>query len=138
MNLDFAGVNWVAVIAATVAAVVVGFVWYLPQVFGRRWAASIGRDLPAPGDISPMIYVASDVQALVVAYVLTLLIGGLGGASLTDGVLVGFVAWLGFAATTLLSSVLFEGRSWEYWLITAGYTLVASLAMGAIIGVLGA
>jgi hypothetical protein len=138
MTLSFGDLNWIAVVAATVAAVVVGFVWYLPQVFGRRWAASIGRDLPAPGDISPMIYIASVVQALVVAYVLTLIIGGLGGASLTDGVLVGFVAWLGFGATTLLSSVLFEGRSLDYWLITAGYTLVASLAMGAIIGYLGA
>lgn len=138
MTLEFTTLNWVAVIAATVAGIVIGFVWFAPQVFGRQWAAAIGRELPAPGDISPMVYVASVVQALVVAYVLALIINGLGGVTVTDGLVVAFVAWLGFAATTSLNSVLFEGRSWEYLLVTGGYTLVASLVMGGIIGYLGA
>jgi hypothetical protein len=59
-------------------------------------------------------------------------------ASLTDGVIVGFVVWLGFAAVPTLNSVLFEGRGLEYWLINAGFALISILAMGAIIGYLGA
>jgi hypothetical protein len=138
VNLAFTDLNWVAVIAAAVVGIVIGFVWYMPQVFGRRWAAAVGRDLPAPGDVSPTVYVGSVVQALIVAYVLALFINGLGGASLTDGLVVGFLAWLGFFATGAFNTVLFEGRKLEYWLINAGFALVSTVAMGAVIGSLGA
>ena len=42
MALDFA-VNYVAVVGATVAVMVFGFIFFLPQVFGARWMALIGR-----------------------------------------------------------------------------------------------
>jgi hypothetical protein len=135
---DFTGINWLAVIVASVLGVAIGFVWYMPQVFGRRWAAAIGRDLPNSGEVSPAIYLVNVVQALVVAYVLALLISGLGAASLTEGVIVGFVVWLGFAAVPTLNSVLFERRSLEYWMINAGYALVSIVAMAAVIALMGA
>lgn len=72
------------------------------------------------------------------AYVLTLLIGGLGGTSLVDGVVVAFVVWLGFTATATFNAVMYDGRSTEWWLITAGYHLLAFAVMGGIIGYLGA
>ncbi len=138
VTLEFTAVNWIAVIAAAVAGVVIGFVWYMPQVFGRRWAASAGRELPAPGSVSPVVYVGSVVQALVTAYVLALFIGALGANTVVNGLVVGFVAWIGFVATVTINTVLYEGRSVEYWLINAGYSLVSLLVMGAIIGALGA
>ena len=42
MSLDFS-VNYVAVLVATIAVMVFGFVFFLPQVFGARWMALIGR-----------------------------------------------------------------------------------------------
>ena len=135
---EFANVNWVAVIIAAVAGVVIGFIWYLPQVFGRRWAAATGRELPARGDVSRTFYVAGVVQSLVVAYVLALFISALGGASLVDGVVVAALAWIGFVAVGTLNTVLYEGRSLEYWMINAGYALVSLLVMGGIVGYLGA
>ncbi|HVE75608.1 MAG TPA: DUF1761 domain-containing protein, partial [Actinomycetota bacterium] len=35
-------VNWLAVLVATVAAMVLGFLWYGP-VFGRIWLAGMGK-----------------------------------------------------------------------------------------------
>jgi uncharacterized membrane protein YpjA len=138
MVFDFADINWLAVIVAAVLGVAIGFAWYMPQVFGRRWAATIGRDLPDSGAVSPAIYLVNVVQALVVAYVLALLIDGLGVVSLAEGLIVGFVVWLGFAAVPTLNSVLFERRSLEYWVINAGYGLVSILAMAAVIALMGA
>lgn len=138
MVFDFAGINWLAVIVAAVLGVAIGFVWYMPQVFGRRWAATIGRDLPSSAEVSPAIYLVNVVQALVVAYVLALLISGLGVASLAEGIIVGFVVWLGFAAVPALNAVLFERRSLEYWMINAGYALVSIVAMAAVIALMGA
>ncbi len=115
----------------------IGFVYYMPAALGQRWAAAAGRDLPGPDDVNPLLYIGSVVVALLVAYVLALLLRGLGGASLADGLMVGFLVWLGFGATTSLNSVLYEGRSREHWAINNGFLLLSTLAMGAIIGYLG-
>jgi hypothetical protein len=136
VTLDFAGVNWLAVIVAAVAGIVVGFIWYAPPVFGRRWARASGIELPQPGEVQPMTYIGGVVTAAVTAYVLAVLIGGLGAATLADGVIVGVVVWLGFVATWLASGVFFERRSTEWWAINAGQAIVSLATMGAIIGFL--
>lgn len=137
MSLDFAGVNWVAVIAATVAGIVIGFVWYAPQVFGPRWAQATGIELPQPGQVKPATIVGAVVTALVTAYVLAVLSRGLGAATLVDGATVGALVWLGFVATWLASGVFFERRSTEWWALNAGQAIVSLVVMGAIIGSLG-
>jgi hypothetical protein len=132
MSLPFGDPGWLQVIVAAVAGVVIGFVWYMPSVFGRRWAAGAGRELPAAGDVSPVLYLGSVVQGLVIAYVLALLAAAVGADGLGDHLLLAFVVWLGFIAMTTINSVLYEGRSLEYWMITSGYALVSLLVMGAI------
>lgn len=134
MSLDYTGVNWVAVIVAAAANIVIGFIWYMPQVFGTRWSALSGRALPQVGQIPPLTYVYGVVVALVIAYVLAVVEKGLGASGITDGAVVGFLAWLGFVATTSYGSVLWEGRPVEYWMINAGNALVGLVVMGAIIG----
>jgi hypothetical protein len=136
VNLDFVGVNWLAVIVAAVVGIIVGFVWYAPQVFGRRWARASGIELPQPGQVQPITYVGAIVTAALTAYVLAVIIRGLGAASLADGAIVGLVVWLGFVATWLASGVFFERRSTEWWAINAGQAIVSLVIMGAIIGYL--
>jgi hypothetical protein len=136
MSLDFAGVNWVAVVVAAVAGIIVGFVWYAPPVFGRRWARAAGIELPAAGQAQPATYAGAVVIALVTAYVLAVLSQGLGAATLVDGAIVGVLVWLGFVATWFASGVFFERRSGEWWAINAGQAVVSLVVMGAIIGYL--
>jgi hypothetical protein len=136
VTLDFAGVNWLAVIVAAVAGIIVGFIWYAPQVFGRRWARASGIELPEPGQVQPMTYIGGVATAVVTAYVLAVLSRGLGAATLVDGVIVGLVVWLGFVATWLASGVFFERRSTIWWAINAGQAVVSLAIMGAIIGYL--
>ena len=134
MSLDFGAVNWVAVIVATVAGLIIGFVWYAPPVFGRRWAGALGIELPQPGQTQATTYLAAVVTALVTAYVLAVLSRGLGAVTLAEGALVGAVVWLGFVAPYLASGVFFERRSTEWWAINAGQAVVSLVIMGAIIG----
>jgi hypothetical protein len=137
VTLDFAGVNWLAVIVAAVAGIIVGFIWYAPPVFGRRWARASGIELPQPGEVQPMTYIGGVITAAVTAYVLAVLIGGVGATTLVDGVIVAVVVWLGFVATWLASGVFFERRSTEWWAINAGQAIVSLAIMGALIGYLG-
>jgi hypothetical protein len=134
MELSYTGVNWVAVIVATVAYSVIGFVWFSRQAFGLRWAASTGRELPPPSQVPVTSLVGSVVAGLVTAYVLAVIAHAVGAATLADGAILGFLAWLGFSATPGLGSVLFEGRSTTWFAIAAGYWLVSLVVMGAIIG----
>lgn len=74
------------------------------------------------------------VTVLVTAYTLALLARAVGAASIIDGAILGFVAWLGFVATWTLSAVTFERKPWVYWYLNAGQGLVALVVMGAVIG----
>jgi hypothetical protein len=134
MELSYGGVSWLAVIVAAIANIVIGFIWYLPQVFGSRWSALSGLPLPTPTKVPPMTIVAGVVVALVAAYVLALVEQLAGAKGLADGAVLGFLAWIGFVATTSYASVLWEGRPIAYWAINAGSLLVGFVVMGAIIG----
>lgn len=132
MNLDFSGVNWVGIIVAVIVSSVIGFVWFLPQVFGARLAAVTGGP-PRPARVPPATIVSATILRLVMAYVLALVIVGLRAVTVTEGAIVGFVVWLGFAATTLFAGVLWEGRPVTYWVIVAGNELIGLVVMGAVL-----
>jgi hypothetical protein len=131
---DWTNVPWLGVLLAAVAGIVIGFVWYMPQVFGRRWANAAGVQLPE-GMPPAMTLVAGVVIALVTAYVLALFVTATGATDVVGGAIVGAVAWLGFVATWGANTVFYENRSWEYFGVNAGYSLLAMVVMGAIIGV---
>ncbi|HSX25238.1 MAG TPA: DUF1761 domain-containing protein, partial [Candidatus Andersenbacteria bacterium] len=61
----------------------------------------------------------------------------MGAISLSDGVMIGFFAWLGFAAPLLLGSVLWEGKSYKLYTLNAGYNLVQFVIIGAIVTLWG-
>jgi hypothetical protein len=125
---DWTHVNWLAVVIATVANIVIGYVWYMPMVFGKRWEAAAGRTIAA---VAPAMYAVLVVTSLLVAYGLALLFGGIG---VVNGAIWGALIWLYFVATITAGAVLFEGRSWMYWAIVNGYWLLALVVMGGIVG----
>lgn len=55
------GVSWLAVIIGAVAAFVLGWLWYSPMLFGKKWAEGIGADL---GKASEMPLAAMLAQAI--------------------------------------------------------------------------
>jgi hypothetical protein len=132
---DYTAVNWLAVVVAAIAALVIGTVWYLPALFGNRWAALIGRDIAARP--SPALYVIAIIGSLITAYVLALVLEVVmqarGPVSLVDGIFIGIVAWAGFQATSQAVGGAFEGRPWTLWAINAGNGLVSLAVMGGIL-----
>lgn len=112
-------VNLVSVFLAAVASMVVGFVWYGP-LFGKAWSKLSGHKDMGDKKEMPKTYGILFVASMVAAYVLSML-----GADLMTA----FWVWLGFQATLLLHSVLFEGKSWNLYFLNAGHQLVSLLAM---------
>ena len=127
-------VNWLAVLVAALAKFVIGGVWYSPPVFGPRWGAIVA--------VSPEAFKARMVPAmvtdllasLVLAWVLANVLKFTGATGLVPGVRVSFFLWLGFVATPLLSTTVYEGRPLALFLVNGAYWLVSIMVMGAVIG----
>ena len=62
---DYSAVNWLAVIIAAVANIVISTVWYLPQVFGKQWSTLLGREMNTGGN--PMLYAIAIIGSLISA-----------------------------------------------------------------------
>ena len=126
------GINYLAVIVAAIAAVVIGILYYGVAGFGDRLARLNGMT-PRTGPPSPMQFAIGIAVALLNAWVLALLSLNLGGTSIADGILLGALVWLGFGATLKAAQVSFEGRSWNAWLIAGVHDLLIQVVMAVIV-----
>jgi len=131
--VDFGSINWWAVLLATVAAHVIGVVWYAPPVFGNRWMAALGKSREQLGDpVKPMV--VRFFLTLVVASVLAAVIVRFGAVTWIEGAVVGFVLSVGLVGTSLLSDWMFCGFNMRPYWIQAGHKAVCFTLIGAILG----
>ena len=134
MAVNF-GVNYVAIVVAAVVALVIGFVWYSPRVFGARWMAYLGTTQAQLGNPGPTGMAVGVVASLLNAWVLAVLSLNLGAKSLTDGFLLGVLAWLGFMATITAAQISFEKKPWGLWVLNNAHNLLVQVIMAAIVTV---
>jgi hypothetical protein len=139
--MTFMNINLLAVLAAAVATMVVGFLWYSPLLFARPWMVAMGYD---PEDKSRMkeiqksagkSYAISFVASLVSAFVLAKIIYVTTVDTALYGMKVGFAVWLGFVTTVQLTAKVFGNQSTKLYLINTGYQLICYLVMGVILAV---
>jgi hypothetical protein len=57
-----ASLNWLAVVAATLALYLLGGLWYSPALFGPRWRAGVGFAPPRPEQRRRVPETAEDVE----------------------------------------------------------------------------
>ena len=136
-SMDFAGINYLAVLVAALASFFVGWPWYM--IFGKSWAKALGKDPDNPPKPEPKPFIVLGLCLLVMAYVLAGFIGHLGQGQVTirNGIISGLFAWAGFVVTTMAVNYTFQGRPLSLTLIDAGHYLVVLIVMGAIIGWFG-
>ena len=132
--MEFAGINYLAIVAAAIAGFMVGGVWY--TVLGNAWAAALGK---TKGDFKPEAkpFIIGIICLLIMAYVLSGLIGHLGEVTLARGMISGLFVWGGFVMTSLVMNHGFQKAKLSLTLIDGGHWLVVLVVMGAIIGYLG-
>jgi Protein of unknown function (DUF1761) len=139
--MNVMGINLWSVLAAAVATMVLGFLWYSPLLFARPWMVLMGYDPEDKAKLAEMqkgagkMYALSFLASLVSALVLAKIIAITTVNSALYGMKVGFAVWLGFVTTVQLTNVLFAKQPAKLYLINTGYQLVCYLAMGAILAV---
>jgi len=133
-------VNWVAIVLAVVAAMVIGFIWYSKSVFGAVWMQLAGLDEAKMkkkmlgGMLSAVI--GSLLTAYILAHVTFLAHAFFKQSYFMDAVNTAFWLWLGISATTLAIHNSFEQKPWKLTALAMGNRLATLLAMGMIIGLL--
>ena len=132
MTVDF-GVNYLAVIVAAIVAVIIGVVYYGPPAIASAVARAIGWTRATAARPAPAQMATGVVVALVNAWVLAVLALNLGGSSITDGIVLGILMWLGFIATVTAALVAFEGRSWSWWTVENIHHVIVQAVIGAIV-----
>lgn len=132
-------INWLATALAIVVGMAVAGMWY-GKAFVVVWWKLTGI---APEDSKKasrrnmvQLFIANSVTAVGLAIGIGIAAAAFSDDSVWLALLVGFVAWLTFSATTLLQHNAFELKPPKLTFINSSYQLVLFLAMALVIGLL--
>jgi hypothetical protein len=127
-------INYLAVLAATVSAFVIGGLWFSPLMFQKAWLAANGFSEADVQKGSPgKIYGGAFVLTLVMAANLAAFVGR-PDTTLAWGATAGALTGAGWVLPGIGVVALFERRPLAYTLVNGGYWAVALTVMGAILG----
>jgi hypothetical protein len=132
-------VNYLAVLVGGIITMALGAFWYSPAGFGTLWQKLSGvtdeKIAQAKQGGMGKLYAANFVAALVMAFVLAHVVVAFEATTVPQGMQAGFWIWLGFIATTMLGTVLWDGKPFKLYAINAGYYFVSLLIVGSLLAV---
>jgi len=153
------GFNYLAILAASIAPILLGFIWYNPKCFGNVWMreAEMTEAKINAGNMAIIFGVSLLLSILLASFIPFLVVHDVGIYGITGGQMDGattqaFLAeWGGsyrtfghgaahgamagifFALPVLAINALFERKSWKYILINVTYWVLCLTIMGSII-----
>lgn len=126
-------VGWPAVFVATVAAFLLGGLWYSKAMFGAAWMQEVGLTEEAMNSANMRrTFAGTIVLQILAAIALSIFLGA--DSTWRTGLTTGLVVGLFWIATAYGVTYLFEQRSVRLFLINAGYYVVLYAIIGTIIG----
>lgn len=134
-------INYLAVLVATIATFIIGFVWYTPM-FGKAWAKEMGFSMdrkPTSGELTKGL-VLNLIGNFFMAYVFAhnndawSFVPGMDAMSMAGRISSAAIfTWLGFFVPQDLNKVAWGGKSWKLFFIDTGYHLVMLYVAAAIL-----
>jgi TRAP-type C4-dicarboxylate transport system permease small subunit len=118
--MDFALINWAAVVVGTIAAFALGMIWFSPKMFGKSWSAgSHNIEPPASPPVAAMViqFAGTAVLALVV------------GMTETNEAIMTAIGAILAVALIVAGMDLFSQKSGKATMVDAGYVLAAGALM---------
>ena len=130
-------INYWAILVSAVASFILGYLWYSPLLFGKPWMKMMGfthqsmEEAKKKGMVK--LYLGNFIATLIMVYILSHFVDYAQAKTITDGLQLGLWVWLGFIATLLFGSLLWEGKPFKLFLINSGYRLVELLIVASIL-----
>jgi Protein of unknown function (DUF1761) len=133
--MDLLSYNWLAIILAAISSFALGFIWYLPQVFGKIWQrlAGLSDEAIRRGNLFTIFGSAFGLSIIMSAILYPMV----EGRTFLEGFTLGLVLGVGFLACSMGINYLYQRKSIVLWLIDAGYQVLSLALMGGIIAVMG-
>jgi hypothetical protein len=133
--MESGSVNFLSILVAAAAYMILGAVWYSPVLFGNSWMRLIGKTKEQVAkDFSPINYFWALVTSFVAAYGIARIMVWSGRQSVSDGIVVGLLAGVCFVLTTMGVNDIFEGRSKGLTVVNALYHIAGFIVVGIIVG----
>lgn len=117
---------------SAIASFIIGWFWYSKRFFGDIWKREIGFSNDSGGNNKIAMFKSMSIgflADLVKAFCLLFLTFALG----INQFFLSLLIWVGFIIPPVLSSVLYEKRSWTLFFISSGYQLVSLMAISFIL-----
>ena len=133
-NSDF---SLFGVYVAALAGMAVGFVWYSPGVFGKKWIALMGiseaecKENKKKGMFKTLLL--AYVNLLIMAFVMEYVFVAVQAKTLGDAFWISVLIWAGFVATVLFGAVLWEKKPMGVFNINALHYLATMIVMALIL-----
>ena len=135
--MTFAGLNYLAILLAALAAFGWGAIYYM--TLSKQWLAAVGITKEQMQSRSAAPFVISFIALIVMSWVLAGTLGHLGPGQVTvkNGIISGLFLWLGFIVTTVFVNNAYPGRRYSLSVIDSIHWLGVVVIQGAIIGAFG-
>ncbi|MBI2559017.1 DUF1761 domain-containing protein [Candidatus Woesearchaeota archaeon] len=130
-------INNLAVLAAAIASMVIGFLWYGP-FFGKQWKKLMGftdKGMKAMKITPVQAMIGGFAATLLMSYILAHFVDYAEATTVMKGIEAGFWIWLGFVATVQIGMVLWEGKPFKLFALNTLHYLVALAVMASILAV---
>ena len=125
-------IDFLTVLVAAIVYFIIKTLWYSSYLFGNLWFRL--RGLKKEDVRKKYIgYPLNFIIAYIIGHFISLFEIYVGATSFWDGVVAGFILWLGFVFITQISEVIWVKRSYKVFLIRNGFFLLAFMVMGAIL-----
>lgn len=139
MTLDWSAVNWLAILAAGLAHMIVGAAWF--GAFSKPWMADaypgmtreqMMASAPKSAWASYGGYAFGFAIGLFSAYITTVIVRA-AGVALGPALALTAAIWVAFTAGRFATTYMFERRPLRLWAIDVGYPLVSMLVTTCIV-----
>jgi hypothetical protein len=130
----WADLEWIGVVVAILANMVLGMVWYNKRVLGTMWMEDVGLDEQQirAGNM-PLVWGSMLVLLVITTISIALVVANIGGG-LEEGLVVGAVIGFGIAAANSIPHFSFAQQPWRLAIMNAANTGLAITLSGLIIG----
>jgi hypothetical protein len=128
-TIDLTKLNYAAVVLAGVGHMITGLVWFSKPLFGPAWVRLTQQEMTPARQWLPV----AAVGHLVIGFALAVLMAFAGVTSLLGGLVIAWIAWLGFVVTLEIGELVWEKIPFELFLLRAGNHFVALSVAGLVL-----
>jgi hypothetical protein len=129
-QFQFSAINYLAVLVAWIVHIVLGLIWFRPELFGNEWSKLTGKELkPAKKWLIPGL-----IGHLLMIFVLVILIKLTNANTGLSGMLIGLLMWIGCVVPMESGELVWEKIPFRLFLLRTGNQFIGIAVSGFILG----